>query len=58
MASKPNQEHLHKLAAAWTGKSLRPYSIVEEENLQEIITFVSLINGNTNTHTKYKQKNC
>jgi hypothetical protein len=46
MASNPNQEHLHKLVAEWTAKSLRPFSIVEIKKLKEIITIVSSIDGN------------
>ena len=56
MASKPNQEHLHKLVAEWTAKSLRPFSIVEDEKLQEIITFVSSIDGNIQLPTRNTNK--
>lgn len=44
-ASANNQMQFNKLLARWTAFSLRPFSIVEDKMLAEIITFASSTNG-------------
>lgn len=45
MANAVNQKQFYRLAARWTSTSLRPFSIVEDGMLQEIIDFANSVNG-------------
>lgn len=58
MATAVNQQQFYRLAARWTSTSLRPFSIVEDGMLQEIIDFASNVSGalklpSRNTNRKY-----
>ena len=45
MASRANIEKFHRMLAVWTATALRPFSIVEDVELQEIISFATHVNG-------------
>ena len=44
-ASPVNQKEFNRLVALWTGVSLRPFSIVEDRLLKEVITFATSMSG-------------
>ena len=45
LATKGDQEHFTKRVAIWTACSLRPFAIVEDEELQSIIDFATQVDG-------------
>ena len=51
---KADQEHFTKLVARWTACSLRPFSICEDEELQELIDFATTVDG----QLKLPSRNC
>lgn len=44
-ANSTHQTHFNDLVARWTACSLRPYSISEDRELQEVIDFATIIDG-------------
>ncbi len=58
MASSANVQEFHRMLALWTATSLRPFSIVEDRELQNIITFASQVHGDLRLPTRNtNQKN-
>ena len=39
-------EEFHRLVAVWTGKSLQPFAVTEDETLQDVITYASSVSNN------------
>lgn len=58
IANDVNQKEFCRLTARWTSMSLRPFAIVEDEKLQDMIDFANSVHGalklpSRNTNRKY-----